>query len=136
MIKAQGLHLALPVKDMERTLEFYSSLFHMEVLYRTMYHDSQFVMMGWGEHRISFLERPANIPEPPWVSRSGENPLHLGFRVNTPEEVVEAAEEFRRRGVQIIIGPRERNEVNERAVYCLDPNGYQVEVYCEHAHSE
>ena len=131
MIEIKGLHVALPVKDIRETVEFYSTLFGMEVLYSTQYYDRTFVMMGLGKHRVSFVERPESIPSPPWVSKSGENPLHIGFVVSSPDDVERTLQECNRRGVKVIIGPRDREEVGERAVYCLDPSGYQVEVYCE-----
>lgn len=134
MIQAQGLHVALPARDLAATVSFYTRLFGMKVLYHTTYHGANFVMLEWqGAHRVSFLERPGNIPSPPWVSTSGENPLHIGFTVKSREEVDCAARVLREEGVEIIIGPRDRNEVHEHAVYCLDPNGYQVEIYCEKA---
>jgi catechol 2,3-dioxygenase-like lactoylglutathione lyase family enzyme len=131
MIEIKGLHIALPVNDVRETVDFYRTLFGMEVLYSTQYYDRTFVMMGLGDHRISFVERPESIPHPPWVSRSGENPLHIGFVVSGPDEIDNALQECKRRGVKVIIEPRDRLEVGERAVYCLDPTGYQVEVYCE-----
>ena len=131
MIQVKGLHIALPVRDMLQTVDFYSALFGMVVLYRTQYYGHTFVMMALGEHRVSFLERPDNVPSPPWVSRSGENPLHIGFLVEGPAQIESTLEECNRLGVQVVIGPRDREDVNERAIYCIDPSGYQVEVYCE-----
>ncbi len=134
MIQVKGLHIALPVKDIQRTVDFYSTLFGMQVLYTTQYYGHAFVMMKHGEHRISFLERPDNIPGPPWVSQSGENPLHIGFVVAGPDQIESTLSECSRLGVKVVIGPRDRKDVNERAIYCLDPNGYQIEVYCENNH--
>jgi catechol 2,3-dioxygenase-like lactoylglutathione lyase family enzyme len=131
MIQVKGLHIALPVKDIRATVNFYSKLFGMVVLYNTEYYGRPFVMMGLGEHRISFLERPDNVPTATWVSRSGENPLHVGFLVGGPAQIENTLQECNRLGVKVVIGPRDREDVNERALYCLDPNGYQVEIYCE-----
>ena len=79
-----------------------------------------------------FQDKPVDsVPSPPWVSRSGENPLHMGFIVEGLAQKENTLQECKRLGVRILIGPRDRDDVNERAIYCLDPSGYQVEVYCE-----
>jgi catechol 2,3-dioxygenase-like lactoylglutathione lyase family enzyme len=135
MIQVKGIHIALPVNNIQQTVEFYSSFFGAEILDSRRYYDRTFVMMGLGRHRLSFVERPESIPHHPWVSKSGENPLHIGFVVSGPKEIEVMVQECKRRGVKVIIEPRDRDEVNERAVYCLDPSGYQVEVYCENNHA-
>jgi catechol 2,3-dioxygenase-like lactoylglutathione lyase family enzyme len=86
-----------------------------------------------GEHRYSFIERPENIPVPVWLSKSGENPFHIGFIVDNAAAVDHAVIECQVRGIKVVIGPRDREDVTERALYCVDPNGYQVEIYCENA---
>lgn len=135
MITSKGIHIALPVQDVTKTAEFYSALVGMELLYETHYYDRRFVMMKLGEHRYSFFERPENIPLASWLSKSGENPFHIGFIVDNSAAVDHAVIECRERGIEVVIGPRDRDDVTERAMYCLDPSGYQVEIYCENAHT-
>lgn len=67
MIPIKGEHIALPVKNLENTIEFYSKLLGMQLHYRTKYYDKNFVIMKLSEHRISFFESPDNVPLPPWL---------------------------------------------------------------------
>lgn len=121
----------MPVIDIEATIDFYSIIFGLKVLYRTEYYGRPFVMMAYGDHRVSFLECSENIPIVGWVSKSGENPLHIGFVVETREAVDRVVTKCIDRGYKVAILPRERADVHERSMSCVDPNGYQVEVYCE-----
>lgn len=131
IITNKRLHLALPVVDIDATVEFYSTMFGLRVLYEAKYHGRRFVMMTFGDHRVSFLECPENIPTATWVSKSGENPLHIGFVVESREDVDQVVARCQERGFKVVIPPREREDVHERSMSCIDPNGYQVEVYCE-----
>ena len=131
IIASTRLHMALPVIDLDATVEFYSVIFGLRVLYETKYHGRRFVMMSFGEHRVSFLECPENVPVTKWVSPSGENPLHIGFVVEKREDVDRVVLRCQGHGFRVAILPREREDVHERSMSCVDPNGYQVEVYCE-----
>ncbi len=114
---AKGLnHIALKTRDLEKTEEFYTAILGMKVAFR---HPPAMLFLttpGSGD-LINFVKSTAR----PKGTQSLE---HLGFKV-TPAGLKKTAKALRARGVRID-GRR-----GKAAIYFRDPNGYQLEYYCD-----
>ena len=117
-------HLALGVRDLDRTIEFYSRHAKLHVVHDR--HD--------GHARVVWLSERAEEPdfvlvlfevraEPPVAPSTLQ---HLGFAVESREEVEAAAEAGRREGV-LMIPPTDAGPIVGYFCIMQDPDGNQVE---------
>ena len=111
-------HLALRVADPQASKRFYGRFFGMTVVWEPD-PDNVYLSSGWDNlalHRA-----------PP----SGPGALdHLGFVVDSKEEIDRLAEDFGREGVTIAAAPRDHRD-GSRSFYCLDPDGLKIQVIYE-----
>ena len=113
-------HLALPVRDQERSRRFYESYFDFGAKPARRYDDG--VLMLYNADGFSLAlgptDEPISVPEF----------LHFGIHLPSPD----AVRAFRNRlvadGVTIV---EEWEEPEYVSVKCLDPDGYVVEVAWE-----
>ena len=117
-------HLALGVRDLDRTIDFYSRHAKLHVVHDR--HD--------GHARVVWLSERAEEPdfvlvlfevraEPPVAPSTLQ---HLGFAVESREEVEAAAEAGRREGV-LMIPPTDAGPIVGYFCIMQDPDGNQVE---------
>jgi catechol 2,3-dioxygenase-like lactoylglutathione lyase family enzyme len=121
MVETYGLtHLALAVRDVERSFAFYQKVFGMVAVYR----DDDFLQAQTpGARDVLVFERKRTKPNP------GGGVQHFGFRLKSPEDIDAAAEAVRVAGGTI----RSQGEFcpGEPYLFCLDPDGYEVEIWFE-----
>src|SRR3954465_1102492 len=86
-------HLAIAVRDIERTLLFYQKIFGVEVMYKKK-NFLQVRTPGCNDI-IVFEERPE------LAGKSG-GIMHFGFMLQTPEEITHALEALKSEGAEII----------------------------------
>ena len=120
--KTYGLtHLAISVKDVNRTLEFYQKVFDMQV----MYHKERFIQLTTpGCNDILVFEEN----ESKQIGKSG-GIAHFGFRLKKPEDIDEILNKIIEAGGKII----DKGEFVPGSPYIFfkDPDGYEVEVWYE-----
>ena len=118
MIKTNGLnHIALQVKDPERTAQFYIDLFNMEITRRTP--DMTFLKTIGSTDMIALNRSESNVmPE--------QGMVHFGFIVD-PSQFDAALQTIESKATPIVSGPGERDQ--GRYVFISDPNGYTVELF-------
>ena len=116
-------HIAIVVKDMDRSIKFYSEILNLVVLY-----DGR----GDGGDKKSFLGKKEksfvaltensqkNIEE-----AAIESVSHIAFRV---ENVEEAKEVLESRGIEFI-EIKISEDGKSRAYHFLDPDGFELEIY-------
>ena len=118
MTTTQGLnHLALPVKDPQRSAKFYSELLDMEITSSSP--DGVFLRSRGGWDMIALSRSDVKVT-------SSRSTFHFGFRVD-PEQFDAAVATIRERGVETVSEPSERSI--GRYVFIEDPDGYVVEIF-------
>lgn len=132
-LRTYGLtHAALAVRDLERSVAFYQTVFGSVVVYR----DEAFVQLQTpGSRDVLVLERHEAAGDgagrgPGRVSESvSGGVLHLGFRLVDPGEIREAASLVQRAGGTL----RGQGEFipGEPYLFCGDPDGYEIEIWYE-----
>jgi catechol 2,3-dioxygenase-like lactoylglutathione lyase family enzyme len=128
-LRTYGLtHAALAVRDLERSVAFYQTVFGSVVVYR----DDGFAQLQTpGSRDVLVLERHAAPKGRPGRAggRVSGGVLHLGFRLVDPGEIAAAAELVERAGGTL----RGQGEFvpGEPYLFCADPDGYEIEIWYE-----
>ena len=114
-------HLALAVRDQERSREFYERYFGFDGASAQHYPDGVLILRHADDQfSLALGEIPDEIALPAF--------LHFGFQLASPGEVRALRDRLRADGVDLV-------EVCEEELYvsckCLDPDGYVVEAAWE-----
>ena len=121
MVKTFGLtHIALAVRDIERSLGFYHDVFGVEVSFRD---DHTIQVSTPGCRDVIVFDRTA--PHPGETSGIG----HFGFRLTSPGDIDLAVAEVERAGGKLL----RRGEFSPGFPYAYieDPDGYEIEIWFE-----
>lgn len=118
MITTNGLnHLALPVKDPERSAQFYADLFNMEIL--SISPETAFLRTIGCSDLIALSRSEAKV-------LSSRDTMHFGFTIE-PEQFDEAVRTIEEKGIKKVSEPGKRNI--GRYIFIEDPDGYTVEIF-------
>src|SRR5258706_4700057 len=120
--KTYGLtHLAIAVKDVERTKLFYETVFDMQA----MYHQEGFVQLTAPgcNNILVFEEKNGNK-----VGKKG-GIEHFGFRLKNPKDLDNMVKRIVKAGGTVT--GRGEFVAGEPYVFFQDPDGYEVEVWYE-----
>ena len=109
-------HVALKSRDLKKTEEFYTGILGLKIAFRHP-PNMLFLTTPGSNDLINFVKSSARL--------SGIQSLeHIGFKV-TPAGLKSAEKALKAHGVNID-GRR-----GKTAIYFTDPNGYQLEYYCD-----
>ena len=114
-------HLAIVVKDLNKTKNFYTQLFDMEVMYDT----EDFLQLTTpGCHDVLVFEKNEKIKP----GASG-GIIHFGFRLRDPKQMDGVLKKIKESGARI----KDHGEFVPGSPYVFfeDPDGYEVEVWYE-----
>jgi catechol 2,3-dioxygenase-like lactoylglutathione lyase family enzyme len=121
MVKTHGLtHIALAVKDPERSLKFYEQVLGVVPIYRKQ----EFIQAQTpGSRDVLVFERKPDVAGP------GGGIIHFGFRLLDPAEIAAAVASIERAGG--VITSQGDFCPGEPYVFFCDPDGYEVEIWYE-----
>lgn len=121
MVKTFGLtHVALAVRDVDRSSQFYQDVFGAIEVYRQ---EGSVQLQTPGARDVLVLE------EDPEHAGPGGGIAHFGFRLVSPDDIDDA-----RRAVETAGGTvREQGEFvpGEPYLFAFDPDGYELEIWYE-----
>jgi len=116
-------HVAFGVRDLDRTIAFYRKHVRLHVVHEREEHGSRVVWLGERTEDPSFVLVFFEVT----AETSGTSPLqHLGFALESRDEVNAAAEEARRDGI-LAIEPVYAGPIVGYFCIVRDPDGIQVE---------
>jgi catechol 2,3-dioxygenase-like lactoylglutathione lyase family enzyme len=121
MVKTFGLtHLALAVRNIEKSLRFYQQVFGVEAYFRE---EARVHVKTPGCHDVITFDQTAPAPG------TGGGVIHFGFRLQSPADIDEAVREAERAGGKLL----RRGEFSPGFpyAYVADPDGYEVEIWYE-----
>jgi len=121
MIRTHGLtHIALAVKDLNRSLHFCQCVLGAVEVYRG---DAFLQIQTPGTRDVIVFEK-----KPTTAGKSG-GIIHFGFRLVNPADIDRAAEEVECAGGKI----KSKGEFcpGEPYLFAADPDGYEVEIWYE-----
>ena len=112
-------HIALGVRDVERSAKWYMEVLGFERLHEGMWNGVP-TFIGKGNTRIALF--PASH-EPKLSNRREIRMLHLAFRANW-ENFLAAQRELEKRGIEFEFQDHEI----AHSIYFRDPDGHQLEI--------
>jgi catechol 2,3-dioxygenase-like lactoylglutathione lyase family enzyme len=122
MIEVEGIdHVALSVRDVEASAQWYAELLGLERRYEGMWEGVP-VFIGKGTTALALFPRRSN-EESVAASRGGAGMLHLAFRANR-KNFLHAQGELRERGIPFGFQDHEISH----SIYFVDPDGHKLEI--------
>jgi catechol 2,3-dioxygenase-like lactoylglutathione lyase family enzyme len=120
-LKTRGLtHVALAVRDPERSMQFYTAVLGMQPVYTS----ADFVQLQTpGTFDVLVLERSAAD-----AGRRG-GIVHFGFRLQDPADIAVAERAAMRAGGRVV--SKGEFVPGEPYLFVADPDGYEVEIWYE-----
>jgi lactoylglutathione lyase len=121
------LHSMIRVRDLDRSIDFYTRLFGMKLLRRTDYPTNKFtnVFVGYGDERTNTVIELTHNWDREEPYEHGGAFGHLAFAV---PDVYRACEQLAAEGVKITrpAGPMKDSDLH--IAFVEDPDGYKIEL--------
>ena len=112
-------HVALNVRDVQTSLEFYSAVLGMNVEWMP---DPDNAYLTSGQDNLALHKLPAGS-EPGKV----QTVHHIGFVVRRPEDVDQWADQVRKHGIALAQEPKTHRD-GARSFYFYDPDGLLIQL--------
>ena len=132
MIRPERIgHAVIKVRDLERSRTFYTEVLGMQIMKDVPEIRAVFLANNGRDHHELALFEIGSQAEAPSASSVGL--LHIAFRLRSQDELKAAYEELKEKGVPVHFTV---NHGITRSVYFEDPDGYELEVYCDNEPEE
>ena len=127
MIRPERIgHVVIRVRDLERSARFYSEVMGLQIMkMEPGFKMGFFASNGRDHHEFAAMEVGPDAPIPP---SHAIGLSHIAFRLRDEAHLRAAYADLRARGVEIITAV---NHGVTKSVYFRDPDGNQLEVYCD-----
>jgi catechol 2,3-dioxygenase-like lactoylglutathione lyase family enzyme len=112
-------HVALNVRDIPKSVEFYSNVLGMKLEWMP---DDDNAYLTSGQDNLALHKLTANVQP-----RSVQTLHHIGFVVKHPENVDEWAEKVRSRGIPLAQEPKTHRD-GARSFYFYDPDDVLIQL--------
>lgn len=113
-------HLALAVRDQQRSIAFYATYFGFDPATATRYPDGVVIVNDGGGFALA-LGKDRSAEGAPGFP-------HFGFEIGSPEEVRALRERLVADGIELV---EDENAETYVGFKCLDPDGHVIEVSWE-----
>ncbi len=113
-------HLAIPVRDQERSRRFYETYFGFGARPARRYDDGVLMLYNAAGFALALGPSTEPIARPSW--------MHFGVGLPSREEVLALRERFVGDGVELV---EQWDEPDYVSVKCRDPDGYIIEASWE-----
>jgi len=144
-------HMALEVADMDRSIAFYRRVFGFKLTERHAAYEVKgipvelsFLRLGHVHHELVLVHNPDKRytlrPTTPEEDLTGPPSFHhYALECDNVDDYNAVIETLRAEEVTIVRGPVIHSWINPRgdgswgeneAVYCLDPDGHRIEIFC------
>jgi len=120
------LHTMLRVVDLNKSIDFYTSVLGMKLLRQKDYPDGKFTLafVGYGdEANESVIELTHN-----WDTKNYEKGNAFGHIAIEVDDVYQACEEMKKTGGKIIRNAGPMNAGKTIIAFVEDPDGYEIEL--------
>lgn len=145
-------HMALEVADTDRAIEFYRRVFGFKVTERHAAYEVKgipveltFLRLGTVHHELVLVHNPEKTytrrPSKPEDDLNGPPSFHhYALECDNAKDFAAVIDTLNAEKVPIMRGPVVHSWINPRgdgswgeneAVYCLDPDGHRIEIFCD-----
>lgn len=132
MIRPERIaHVVLKVRELARSRKFYTQVLGMDVMKESPEIGMLFLANNRRDHHEIALLEVGLQAEAPRANEIGL--VHIAFRLRTEEDLRAAYKELKEREVPISFTV---NHGITKSVYFRDPDGYELEVYCDNPPEE
>jgi len=127
MIRPERIgHVVIKVRDLERSARFYSEVMGLQVMkMEPGFKMGFFACNGRDHHEIAAIEVGPDAPSPQ-LHAIGLS--HIAFRLCDEAHLRAAYDDLKAHGIKIVTAV---NHGVTKSVYFMDPDGHQLEVYCD-----
>lgn len=129
MIKIKKLgHVGIFVSDVEKSKKFYTEILGFKVS-DTNEQGIVFLRCGADHHDTVLVPLPKEGQGS--VQTERREIQQISYEVNQVEDLREALKFLKEKGVTIVSGLRQRGPGNDKTIDFLDPDGNNLQLYCE-----
>ncbi len=127
MIRPERIgHVVVKVRDLKRSAKFYSEVMGLQIMkMEPGFKMGFFASNGRDHHEIAVMEVGPDAPVPP---SHAIGLAHIAFRLRDETHLRAAYNDLKANGIKIITAV---NHGVTKSVYFQDPDGNQLEVYCD-----
>lgn len=120
----QFLHVMIRVKDIDKSLEFYTKLLEMNLIRTIMLEDCVLYFLS-DEDGQTQIELTANFENPDEGYQNGNAFGHFAFGVDSMEEF---SKKLHSMGLEYMYEPFFMKEANSTIAFIKDPDGNEIEL--------
>jgi catechol 2,3-dioxygenase len=129
MIRIKKLgHVGIFVRDVEKSKRFYTEILGFNV---SDVNEKGIVFLRCGTDHHDTVLIPLPDEKQSSASQERREIQQISYEVNRVEDLKEALKFLKENGVTIVAGLQQRGPGNDKTIDFLDPDGNNIQLYCE-----